>query len=259
MKLFTFMLLCLFACVLAGCGIHVYAPANLHQDIVYQTKPASFDTAKTVVYVSGGLGVHTDPAFLNDLLYAGEADVSVGHNFKNFNLAYGAFGTIGDYSNSSGQTDQPYYFTDKYFGVVGGRASANFYVNTGHADVRFFGVEVAYSHEFGDYAGYRKIISQSNLPNYYVSTRTDLLTGGITSEVTWRPYNPEIRHSIRFFLGETFGDNNYYNAQTGQPYNRDQITLNNIFFKASYAIQFKQFMAAIDAGSGVLLRFGYKF
>ena len=39
----------------ASCS-HVYTPALYHADIVYQPKPASFDTVKSATYISAALG-----------------------------------------------------------------------------------------------------------------------------------------------------------------------------------------------------------
>src|SRR6202012_1285125 len=102
--------------------------------------------------------------------------VSRGYVFNNFNLAYGAFGVVGDYEKGTEDSNYPNNFTDKFFGAVGGRFSANLFTTYDRMDFRYLGVEMAYSHEFGSYANFRKTVS--TLPGYHVDARTDLLTLG---------------------------------------------------------------------------------
>ena len=242
----------------ASCSNRVYAPAMYHQDIAYQPKPVSFDSVKSASYAAGGIGINLNPTS-NDALYSAQFNISRGHVFDHVNLAYGAFGVIGDYENSTIQSGQPYYFQDKFFGAGGARASANLFVNNGNVDFRYFGVEMVYSHEFGDYASFRKTVSQSGLPDFYTDNRVDLFSAGVTSEVTWRAQNkPKLKHSIRIFAGTTFGNNNldntYYKTRED-----NSIPPRNVVLKASYFLQFNNYTAGIDAGYGVFFRFGYCF
>lgn len=255
MKIKVLFALLAMAAVLASCNDHVYAPALYHQDIAYQPKPASFDEFKSESYVSGGLGISTNPN-LNDELISGQFNISHAETFQNVNVAYGAFGVVGDYGNETLDKGDPYYFQDKFFGALGARASANFYTTTGNVDYRIIGAEIAYSHEFGSYADFRQNVS--NVPGFYTDTRRDLLTAGLTSEIIWRARNPHIKHGVRGFVGHTFGYNNIYDTYYTDHSFRSDFQ-HNIFFKGSYFIQFNRFIASIDAGSGVLFRVGYSF
>ncbi|HTD97751.1 MAG TPA: hypothetical protein VK668_00615 [Mucilaginibacter sp.] len=234
---------------------NLYAPAMYHQDIAYQPKPSSFDTAKTVTYVSLGLNNYTGVNY-TDFLTSGQVNLSVGHRFDNFNIAYGAFGVFGDYQHSGNKTDAD-YFTDKFFGAVGGRFSANAFVTSGNADIRFIGVEMAYSHEFGSYADYRQQLVQRG--GYFVDPRTNLYTIGLTTEVIFHGRrNNGFQHGIRGFLGTTVGHNDlndsYYDNETvGERF------YHNIFPKASYFITFKNYFGTAEVGNNFFLRFGYKF
>lgn len=235
---------------------HVYEPALYHQDIAYQPKPTSFDTAKSANYISAGLNAYTD-SHLSDFLVSGQFNLSRGHVFDNFNLAYGAFGVFGDYQNGAISKGDPNYFSDKFFGAVGGRASANLFVTSGRADIRYLGVEVAYSHEFGTYADFRQSIS--NVPNYFADTRTDLLTIGLTSEVIFHNRDDNsFQHGIRGFIGTTLGhnvlDDTYYSNDSAT-----QKMFRNIFPKASYFIKFKNYFGTFEVGSNIFVRFGFKF
>ncbi|HVW97431.1 MAG TPA: hypothetical protein VHA56_15770 [Mucilaginibacter sp.] len=235
---------------------HVYTPALYHQDIAYQPKPTSFDTQKAMTYVSAGVGGYTNTSY-NDFLIGGQFNLSRGYDFDNFNLAYGGFFVAGDYQNGSSDKSQPNYFSDKFFGAVGGRFSANAYVKSGNADIRFIGMEMAYSHEFGGYADFRKSIDAQG--GYYVDPRTDLFSIGLTTEVIFHNQgDPSFQHGIRGFLGTTVGhselDDTYYNDQTAT-----QRMFRKIFPKASYFITFKNYFGTFEVGSNVFVRFGYKF
>ena len=247
----------LLCCVLllSACS-HVYSPALYHQDIAYQPKPTSFDKENSATYVSAGLNTYTNSS-LNDAVVSGQLNLSQGYVFDNFNVAYGAFGALGDYQSGSTDTKSASYFSDRYFGAVGGRASINAFVHSDRADFRFIGVEAAYSHEFGDYATLRQKLQ--NLGGYYVDPRTNLFSIGLTTEVIFHNRdNTDFQHGIRGFLGTTLGhnelDDTYYKDKTSTT-----KMLHDIFPKASYFIKYKDYFGTIEAGSAVFIRFGYKF
>lgn len=255
MKTFLYISSAALLLLLNACS-RVYTPALYHNDITYMPKPASFDEKKTANYASAGLNLHTDPNF-NDFLVSGQVNLSRAHTFDNVNVAYGGFTVLGDYQNGSDNRGDGNYFRDKFFGAVGGRFSANLFQNNDRVDFRFIGVEAAYSHEFGDYATYRK--SLSNQQGYFVDTRTDLLSVGLTTEVLFHnKNNKRIQHSIRGYLGTTFG----YNAINQSLHQNDTATdrmFRNLYPKASYFIAFKDYFGTIEVGSAVFIRFGIKF
>jgi hypothetical protein len=252
-KIFT-ALSCLLL-LLSACS-HVYSPAMYHQDIAYQPKPTSFDKENSASYVSLGLGGYTNTN-LNDGVVAGQFNISQGYVFDNFNVAYGGFGSVGDYQSGSTDTKSASYFSDRYFGALGARASINAFVHSDRADIRFIGMEMAYSHEFGDYASLRQNLQK--IGGFYVDPRVDLFTIGLTSEVIFHNRNDnDFQHGIRGFLGTTVGHNNlddtYYKDETSTT-----RMFHNIFPKASYFIKYKDYFGTIEAGSAIFVRFGYKF
>jgi len=256
MKNTLLLLACCTVIFFSSCSNKTYAPALYHQDIAYQPKPASFDTAKSATYVSGGLNFYTDPTW-TDMLISGQFNVSRGYVFNNFNLAYGAFGVVGDYEKGTEDSNYPNNFTDKFFGAVGGRFSANLFTTYDRMDFRYLGVEMAYSHEFGSYANFRKTVS--TLPGYHVDTRTDLLTLGVTTEVIFHNIRKtNIQNGLRFFLGGTFGDNAFSEQYLNHKYIEPNI-LNTIFPKVSYYLKVSHFFATIEAGKQVFLRVGQSF
>ena len=239
--------------LLSSCSDHVYGPALHHSDISYMPKPMSMDSAKSATYISGAL-VRDFANNLNDQLTSGQLNVIHANTFQNFNLAYGAFTSLGGYKNYDLQTTNANYFNSKFFGAVGGRLSGNFFFNSdSRTDFRIIGFEAVYSHEFGDYAQFRKAITGQ--PDFYTDTRTELFTGGLTSEIVFHGRRPNTQMGFRVFVGETFGNDNIYNN-----------TKNNyITYKAptyvsfAYFVQLKQYFAVIEGGTYVQFRVGVKF
>jgi hypothetical protein len=90
--------LALVTAFVSGCSDHVYGPALHKSDISYMPKPMSMDSVKSATYVSGGLVLDFGNN-LSDQLTSGQLNISEAHTFKNFNLAYGAFTSLGNYSN----------------------------------------------------------------------------------------------------------------------------------------------------------------
>jgi hypothetical protein len=256
MKLQRLIFLICLLLVLNACDRHIYTPALYHQDIAYQPKPASFDTAKTANYFSGGVNYYVDQTW-TDLLVSGQLNYSRGHVFHNFNLAYGVFGVAGDYEKGSEGT-APDSFKDKFFGAVGARMSANLFTSFERMDFRYLGVEMAYSHEFGSFANFRRYINTQ--PGYEADTRTDLVTLGLTTEIIFHNRNNvNIEHGIRGFLGGTFGPNPVGNNTDYVSSDLTPQFFRNIFPKVSYFINVKNFFGVAEIGSAIFVRAGVKF
>jgi hypothetical protein len=247
--------ICCATVLFASCS-NVYEPALYHQDIAYMPKPASFDSVKSASYVSAGVNAY-NAYNVNDLLVSGQVNLSRGYVFNNFNLAYGAFGVFGNYDNGTIAKGQPNYFSDKFFGAVGGRFSANAYTNLGRTDFRFIGFEAAYSHEFGSYANFRQYLNTQ--PNYFVDPRTELFTIGLTTEVIFHSRkNINFEQGFRGFFGTTLGhnelDDTFYTDQTAT----DKL-FRTFFPKVTYFIKYKNYFGTIDGGTDFFIRFGLKF
>ncbi|MFI5138721.1 MAG: hypothetical protein ACHQIM_12915 [Sphingobacteriales bacterium] len=249
----------LFAAILFSSCAPVYSPAIYHQDIVYQPKPTSHDTVKTANYVSAGFNAFSNS---NDLQLAGEFDLSRAYTTKHFNFALGGFGVFGDYGNSNIPKNDPNYFSDKFFGAFGGRASADYFIRMGGIDFRIIGIEAAYSHEFGSYAGLRQYLNTQ--PGYYVDQRINLFTVGLTTEIIFNSRRDNnIQQGFQGFLGTTLGHNeldnpnSYYSTiLSTDPKAPD---FHNIFGKFSYFIKLKNYFGTVEVGQGVFLRLGLKF
>jgi len=253
-----FLILLAIPAFFSACSNHVYAPALYHQDIAYMPKPASFDKQKVANYASAGVGISTDPTYNNSLISA-QFNYSQGYVFNNANFAWGVFGVAGNYENNNSNGDnQPKDFTDKFFGAAGGRISANLFTQFERTDFRFIGFEMAYSHEFGSYADYRKSVYPN--PNFIVDPRTDLVTLGLTTEVVFHNQNdPTIVHGIRGFLGSTFGQNIMNDPRYSDNTDFNTRLWRNLVPRASYFINVKNFFGVAEIGNGFFIRAGVKF
>jgi len=227
---------CIALIAYSSCGTLVaptyqYGPALYGRDISYQPKPLSSDSVHHANYASISFNSGEAPNSTNssDGIKNAQINIGQGFTFDHLNLSYAAFGDLGTYNNHSVlESAEPNYFNSKSFGNIGGRFSVNTFVTSGNVDIRFIGFEMAYSHEFGSYAVYRKFLegqpyytvtSQTDLatldshPNYYINSQTDLVTLGGTSEVTWRSAHQPLQFGFRLFIGaQVLNDNFYKNA-----------------------------------------------
>jgi len=240
--------------------INQYGPAYFRNDIAYQPKPIASDSSHHATYISGayvsGTGSNYDNS--SDNIIAGELNIGQGYTFSNFSLAYGAFGSIGSYTNNSNNDQtQANYFHSKSFAELGGRFSANAFITAGRVDIRFIGIEAAYSHEFGDYAQYRRDVTGQT--DIYTNTRTQLFTLGGTSEVVIHLRNNGMRFGFRLFIGNSFGDNSYKNLNNTVG-NQYYYYPSNTAVSLAYFMQVKQFVFVAETnGSGFQLRTGFAF
>lgn len=186
---------------------NIFGPALYHSDIAYLPKPLSSDSTHHSNYVSAALysSSGAEPTNDDDEITRGELTIGQGFTFGHFNVAYDVFGALGGYNNYTDPSDS-YSFSSKFFGAGGGRFSADAFITSGRVDIRFIGFEMAYSHEFGDYAIYRKEV---NGPYIYTNKRTDITTLGEASEVIWHSSDPDVQFGLRLFVGRTLGDNDY--------------------------------------------------
>ena len=245
---------CCIMSLLASCS-HDYEPALYHQDIVYMPKPASFDSVKSATYISGA---YSDNFNSNgsDNLVSGQLNISEGHTFKYFNLAYGVFATYGKYENQTvGPKAPAAYFTNKYYGAVGARVAGSTYFKSHNIDFRIIGFEAAYSSEYGAYAGYRDYLKQ--LPNFYVDNRTYLFSIGATSEIVFHSFrHPKLEQGVYGFAGSTTGhdalNTTFFDANKSN-------SLFNPFIKAGYFFKFNHLFGSIEVGNMIFLRAGYVF
>lgn len=247
--------------VFSACSRHYYSPALYGNDISYQPKPASFDTAKSAGYVSGGMGANQGSSNNNTVSFF-ELNLSHAHVFNNVNLAYGGFGFVGaiDNSNQANEKDQPHSFNSKGFAGWGGRMSVNLFTHMGNADFRYLGAEAAYSREYGDYAAYRRSVYQ--LPGFQSTTRTELVTIGGTSEILWHPASTtNTQYGFRLFVGRTLGNNDY--LESSDYYATFQTM--PLYVTASYFMQVNHVFGVAELTrnvaplSGLRVKIGYKF
>jgi hypothetical protein len=241
---------------ISSCSDHVYGPAMRLADISYMPRPIATDTAKAANYISGGVGVNEGTHY-NDLITSGQVNFSRGHTYKHFNMAYGAFGAAGNYHNYELDQTDPHYFNNKFWGAAGGRFGTNFYFHRGRFDFRLIGFEAAYSHEFGDYATFRKQIG--DVGYYHADTRTDVFSMGATSEIIFRGSRNYL-FGFRGFAGGTFGNDRIYGRYyEGEEYKIDRLPSSPAFVTFAYFMQLKRLFMVAEISSYAQLRFGYRF
>ncbi|MFC0515112.1 hypothetical protein ACFFGT_12915 [Mucilaginibacter angelicae] len=248
-------ILCLFgvAALISSCSDHLYAPALHHSDIAYMPKPVSADTGKSATYISAGVTFDTNINPL-DQVTSGQLNLSHANTFDHFNLAYGAFGVLGSYTNGELQPNDPYYFKNKFFGAGGARLSGDYFIKGRHFDFRIIGFEAVYSHEFGDYANFRKAVT--NQPNFFTDTRTDLFTLGGTTELIFHTNHTQNKFGFRVFAGGTFGQDNVYKNKNA---NYTYQTINQGIVTVAYFMQIKHYVAIFEGGNYFQFRLGYQF
>jgi hypothetical protein len=204
--------------IYSSCGTlvpptYLYGPALYGHDISYQPKPLSNDSVHHANYASISLSSGEAPNTFNsrDGIKSAQVNIGQGFTFNHLNLSYAAFGDAGTYNNQTIlESGQANYFNTKSFGNIGGRFSVNTFLTSGNVDIRVIGFEMAYSHEFGDYAAYRKSVNGQS--NYFINSQTDLVTLGGTTEVIWHSAQKPLQFGFRLFIGQTLGDNFYKNA-----------------------------------------------
>ena len=220
-------------------------------------KPLSSDSSHHASYVSAALfeSNGADPTNSNDEITRGELTFGQGFTLPNFNAAYSVFGTFGSYSDmTNGGANDRFYFNNKSFGAYGGRFSVNTFISSGNVDIRFIGFEMAYSHEFGQYASYRKSVTDSAY--FYTNPRTTLVTLGGTSEVVWHNHDPGIQFGFRVFFGRSLGNNRYLNQGAIAPYYGSYVNTSSL----AYFMQIHRYFFVGEANSsGGQLRFGLRF
>lgn len=226
------------------------SPAFHNNDVLYQPKPILADSVHHAAYVSASV-INGDAPNANDQLSAGALNLGMAFTLKHFNFAYGVFGAAGTFENGTIPPAQDYYFTKKFVGLTGERASINYYITSGHVDIRIIGLEATYSHEFGSYADFRRQVAGQ--PNFFSDPRTNLFTWGGSSEVIWYSRDPSfIRYGFRLFIGQTnatYEQNNYFST-----YSKTRAAASLAYF-----MQLKRYYMSVDLSEGAHFTLGYCF
>jgi len=242
----------------SACNQHIYAPALFKTDISYQFKPMSSDSVKTANYVSGSVMV-SQGANQQDEILIGQGSFNRAVTLENFNLSYGGYGFLGNYQNTTLSSKEPGYFTNKLISGLGLRSSADVYVATGRTNVRF-GLEGAYSIEFGSYADFRR--SAQTLPGFYTDASTSMFTGGFATEVIWHnKKNFATQYGYRLFIGSVFGNHTFLNNTYGQNNFDNEIYPERFCVSGAYILQVNRAQFVLESQNVVSLtfRFGYRF
>ena len=242
---------------LSACRVHkgpvtsFNGPAFYNNDVSYQPKPIAADSIHHAIYLSGSI-IQGQGANSNDMVNAGQLNLSMAVTTKHFNFSLGAFGGLGNFENKTVPDSQAYFFRNKSTGLGGGRASFNYYITSGKVDIRIIGIEANYSHEFGEYADFRKqVLGQ---PYYFTITRTDLFTYGASSEVAWYGPDPSFQYAFRLFFGQTSPGFTNFNPETFQ------FQTQKFAASRAYFMQIKNVFMIVDVNpNGGHFSLGYRF
>jgi len=212
------------------------------------------DTTKTVQYLAGAVTFDNGAAGANDNVTIAQLNYSRAHTFDFINVAYGGYGFGGSYVNNTYTANDSYYFSHKSFFGLGGRASANFFIPTGRADIRLLGVEMSYSKEFGDYLAYRRLVRDQ--PGFTIDDRSALFTGGLTTEVIWHgAKNRSTQFGFRLFVGENFGrPQSQQQTGYGYDYQADYYKFSTL----SYFLKIKRYYIVLEGSSGIQFKLAYQ-
>lgn len=207
MKRFQFASLLLLA-ILQSCSSPSYfLPAVTGNDISYLPKPMEADSVKSKIYLSASIAGMTLPYSSGEVNF-GMLNVSRGHTFKYLNFAYGAYGFVGNTSDSytnKGEKQIPEFDNKNLYGG-GLRSSLGFYDTSGNTEFRLLSWENSLSFENGSYANFRKAYSIANNPDVISASKTVLYTTGGASEIIWHSKrNLKNQFAFRIFYGFTAG------------------------------------------------------
>ena len=212
-----YLLIYIFLFLLTACYepqvlVKKYNPAMVSLNLGYMPRPTSFDSTRSAVYISGGfMKDYQEFSPVNgseDMLSLGVFSINKGLIYKNVNFAYGADFFAGNFKNKSLKASDPGYFNKMSLSGVKFKSSLNYYQTIRSFDLRIIGFDLAYSKEFGDFAKFRKVIS--NTENRYAIPATSLLSGGLSSEIIFKTRRSFIkRYGFGINLRTTFNDLTY--------------------------------------------------
>lgn len=199
--------------VLYACSVKqypgYYLPGALSNGVAYLPRPMEADSTKVKNYISAGISNVSQPYSSGELM-AGNISFSRGHQTKNLNYAYGAFGYAGSITEDTFNdfyNDKKRHFDGLYGkGTYGGglRAIIGFYDTSNRAEFRLLNWENALTFEGGSYSKFRKQVADSI--NVITTTKNIIYTTGFSSEIIWHSKKKvTTQYAFRLFYGFTPG------------------------------------------------------
>jgi len=236
-----------------------YIPAAAGSDITYLPKPMESDSLKVKNYISAGVSGVSLPQNTGNI-DLGFLNVSRGHTFKNFNVAYGIYGFAGQASYDSEFNNRNATAELNGKSIYGGglRSSIGFYDNAGSAEFRIISWDNSVSFESGSYATFRQEMYNLNASNIISSTKNSLYTTGISTEIIWHSKRNWDNHfAFKLFYGKSIGLNgSLENLASGN-------NPTGGAFSSSFYIKLKKLIGIVDMNfnknSGGKLSLGYAF
>ena len=197
-----------------SCTRHFLPAMYLHED-AYMSKPFLSPADSTThyrqgVYVMGRSGVSTQLSLgENDAtqISSNMLQIHQAHSFKQFNLAYGVQGTLGNADvPPPDETAKQYTLQEagnKSFQALGMRAEANYKAPfTGkHFELRVIGGSFGYTKELGKYLRFRQNLVPTK--SLFYSRGDEMYAWGLHTEFCWKfgkrnPLNERNGMSVKF-------------------------------------------------------------
>lgn len=241
-----------------------YLPGALSNGVSYMPRPMEADSTKVKNYISAGISNVMLPYGSGEII-AGNFNFSRGHQSKNFNYAYGAFGYAGSIAEDTFDDfydDKKRHFDGLYGkGTYGGglRALIGFYDTSNRTEFRILNWENSLTFEGGGYSKFRKQVADSI--NVITTTKNIIYTTGLSSEIIWHSKKRVAnQYAFRLFYGFTPGLSNSMVVNTELAERRMR---NRVFSLSFYAKFNKVFLNYEGFGgdnyAGARLSLGYAF
>jgi hypothetical protein len=186
---------------------------------LYRTVPVGSDSVKSATYVSGALSIGGMNQRWRDGVYKMQLGVHRGHVVNNVRFNYGASLAAGSY-NLKPYFDYRTGYTDSsrghgyFFGAYGVYGGVSFVSKLGRrGEWRFIGLEGSLYNEFGNYASFRKGLTDSAASE--IDKKQYLGSLGINTELIFK-FRSENKFGIKIAAG-SFLRRLRYNNQSYAP------------------------------------------
>ncbi len=245
----------LFCC---SCSSQYYVPALYSNDVLEMSKPHSKDSVKHAIYVQGNyfIAASNGPSIISNYYnnQGGSFNAYRANTFNNFCIAYGILGFIGDYSVSAdgGDLNNRAAKVNKSFYGYGINTSASYFTTSGNVDIRLIGLDMVYTHEFGDYADFRKQGANNN--GIYIP-QTSLFTYSFFTEVSIK--KNDITENIKYSLDFTPG-NVSSTLNNGEALRSMSLSMTQGYKRVNFIARFSVGVASKPIGNGIHFGFNYR-
>ncbi len=193
---------------MTGCSpaLPKYGVANPGSASRYMAAPVFRDTIQNATYLSGQFFSNTGHGYYPDeWIYFGDLSLHRSHTGKNYNLAYGLYGYLGNYKVEEVEGFRGNY---SFFGS-GLKASINYTEDFQKVAWRVIGLQSSVYYEYGDYARFRQNAEEADL---ITNLHPDPFRfySGLTTEVIFKLDRMDLSFFVSPGLDFGFRDDNEF-------------------------------------------------